>query len=41
MNQVKVTMLKSWLGHATWTRIKPRLDKDTTYKAHLSDNNLK
>jgi 1,2-phenylacetyl-CoA epoxidase catalytic subunit len=26
---------------ATWTRIKPSLDQDITYKALMSDNNLK
>jgi hypothetical protein len=38
LNQVKVTKLKTWLGHTTWTRIKPQ---DTTYKALMSKNDLK
>ena len=33
INQAKIAMLESWLGHATWTRMKPRLDQDTTYMA--------
>jgi phage-related protein len=41
INQVNVTILKSWLEHATWTRIKPRLDWNTIYKALMSNNNSK
>ena len=39
-NQVRAVMLHAWLGHATWTRVKTRLDQDTTYKALMVDNNL-
>ena len=39
INQVNVTILKSWLEHATWTRIKPRLDQGAACKALMSDVN--
>jgi hypothetical protein len=44
MRQVNVTVLKSWLGHATQTTIKPRLEqeiKDATHQAFMSDNHSK
>ena len=41
INQVRAVMLHAWLGHATWTRVKTRLDKDATYNALMGDKNSK
>ena len=40
-NQVNGKMLQNWLAHAEWTRIRTRLEKDITYNAVMTDNNLK
>ena len=41
INQVRAVTLQTWLGHATWTRVKTRLDKDATYNALMGDKNSK
>ena len=41
INQVRAVTLQTWLGHATWTRVKTRLDKDAKYNALMGDKNSK
>jgi hypothetical protein len=40
-NPMRAASLHAWNEHATWTRVKPRLEQNATYKALTGDSSLK